>query len=276
MRHLISLVPNSIIDTTLRRRIADQTETPHYRIAALERSAEFKALRRRSLVLGASDGARLDHLRRVSGLSHEQFLPTHTPSPEQLKKLVDEMANAKLPEGAEHRFEHVFLADDFAGSGRTLLRQSKDDSRYEGKIVALRTALDQAGNELVAANVPVTVIVYCASEQAVEQVQGCLMALDLHAWEIEPVQLLSRSLRVTETAPAMASLCEEFFDESSADKYKGKAPLGYSECALPVVLSHNAPNNSICLLWLDTRDRPNSKQRRALFPRYERHHPDRR
>ena len=76
MRHLISLVPTTIIDPILRARIADAHGLASYRIAEIERHDDFVALRRKSLVLGASDGARLDRLRRVSRLSHEQFLQT--------------------------------------------------------------------------------------------------------------------------------------------------------------------------------------------------------
>jgi hypothetical protein len=41
------------------------------------------------------------------------------------------------------------------------------------------------------------------------------------------------------------------------------------------VLFHNTPNNSVCILWADTTDRDEGQNRRALFPRYERHRADR-
>ena len=44
--------------------------------------------------------------------------------------------------------------------------------------------------------------------------------------------------------------------------------LGFDECALPVVLSHNTPNNSLPILWQDTDD---EKQFKGLFPRISRH-----
>jgi hypothetical protein len=274
MRHLISLVPTTIIDPILRARIADAHGLASYRLAEIERRDEFVALRRKSLVLGASDGARLDRLRRVSRLSHEQFLQTPTPSVDQLRKLVDKMQKAAIPED-ERRFEHVFLCDDFSGSGTTLLR--KEDGSFDGKIVGLRNALTTAAAEgLVVEDVPGTVVLYCASEQALDKVGACLIEMGAEHWTIDAVQVLPYRLRVTETSPEMAQLCEEFFDESSVDPDKGRAPLGFVECALPVVLSHNAPNNSVCLLWLDTRDKEGSENLRALFPRYERHHPDRR
>ena len=44
--------------------------------------------------------------------------------------------------------------------------------------------------------------------------------------------------------------------------------LGFDECALPVVLSHNTPNNSLPILWQDTDD---EKQFKGLFLCISRH-----
>lgn len=277
MRHLISLVPSTTIDPVLRTRIGTVHGIPGYRIAAIERHPQYAALRRRSLILGASDGARLDQLRRVSRLSHEQFLQSPSPSIGQLQKLAEKLANAPVAADGERRFEHVFLVDDFSGSGRTLIRKQEQGDAYEGKIVGLLESLTAGAQEgLIVENVPGTIVLYCASQQAIEQVQRCLAQMNLANWTVQAVQVLPYALKVTDRFPEMAQLCGDFFDESSVDDDKKRAPIGYSDCALPVVLSHNAPNNSVCLLWLDTRDREDGSNLRALFPRYERHHPDRR
>jgi hypothetical protein len=277
MRHLVGLVPSAILSPVLRARVAAAAGLEVHRVAQIERHEEFGLLRRKSLILGASDGARLDQLRRASGLSHEQFLPTPAPSRRQLDDLVDKLRKAPIVGDAEARFEHVFLVDDFSGSGSTLLRAREDGSGHTGKIMRLQDRLDSAVEKgLIAENVPSTAVVYCAAQQALDHVNECISDAGLVGWTIEPVQVLRNSLKVTETDPDMAQLCEDFFDESSVDPDKGRAPVGYSDCALPLVLSHNAPNNSVCLLWLDTRGKPGSADLRALFPRYERHHPDRR
>jgi hypothetical protein len=278
MRQLISLVPSASISPVLRARVGAAHGLAAHRIAAIERHSEYAVLRRKSLVLGASDGARLDQLRRVSQLSHEQFLQTPSPSIEQLQKLARKLANAlMLTTGPQAAFEHVFLVDDFSGSGTTLIRKQASGDGYEGKIISLRESLAAgAGEGLIVENVPGTVVLYCASEQALDQVRGCLVEMGLTNWSVEAVQILPYSLRVTERFPDMARLCEDLFDETSVDEDKGRTPIGFADCALPLVLSHNAPNNSVCLLWLDTREREGSDDLRALFPRYERHHPDRR
>ena len=51
--------------------------------------------------------------------------------------------------------------------------------------------------------------------------------------------------------------------------------LGYGGCALPLVLEHNTPNNSIALLWAETdgsgRDGNCTPAMRPLFRRRQRH-----
>ena len=53
---------------------AESLNLPEHMLAQITSSAEFRAIRRATLFLGLSDGARLDLLRRSSSeLSHEQF-----------------------------------------------------------------------------------------------------------------------------------------------------------------------------------------------------------
>ena len=68
------------------------------------------------------------------------------------------------------------------------------------------------------------------------------------------------------------NLLEKYFDNGIVDEHyrKGKYEnpfLGFDECALPLILSHNTPNNSLPLLWFD----PIKSQHRGLFPRVSRH-----
>ncbi|QEK50684.1 hypothetical protein FYC62_02645 [Pedobacter aquae] len=64
---------------------------------------------------------------------------------------------------------------------------------------------------------------------------------------------------------------DNYFDESIIDGHyevgqTGKPYLGFNECALPLVLNHNTPNNSLPILWL-----PADKKFTGLFPRVTRH-----
>jgi hypothetical protein len=276
MTHLISLVPTEVIASELRARVAESTGIPAYRIHAMEEHPDYKRLRRASLIIGASDGARLDQLRRASRLSHEQFLQGPAATPDQIKPLAKELAKQLDKSGAEHApFQHVFFVDDFSGSGRTLIRDT--DKGVKGKLLRLHEDLAKAAEDgYVKPDVAGTIVLYCASEQAELHVQSNLDKAGLDGWIVRATQTFPNALRVSDTNSEMVALSQDHYDPATEDQHKeGPVPIGYSDCALPLVLAHNTPNNSICPLWMDTRDKPDSKKRKALFPRYERHHPDR-
>lgn len=278
MMHLIELVYADHIEPVLRKRVAGLLDgASPYEIRRIVEHQSFRSLRRRSLVLGASDGARLDRLRRSAPfLSHEQFLQSPEPPVELVGPMRDELVKALRHHGLDSppTFGHIFLVDDFAGSGRTLIRQK--DGKLKGKLVRLNAAIDKLkAKELVTEDIEVTIILYVASEQAREHVEETIAGVSLPQWELRVVQELPGWRRVTEVDREFADLAERYYDEVLDDDHKGRAALGYADCALPVVLSHNTPNNSVSLLWADTTQEEGSLNRRALFPRYERHHRDR-
>jgi hypothetical protein len=277
MAHLIELVYPDHIESVLRRRVAERLACSRYAVASIVGDDAFTAIRRRSLVLGASDGARLDRLRRSAPfLSHEQFLQSTEPPSDLVAPMSEKLADALAGWGLElpATFEHVFLVDDFAGSGETLLRLR--DEEYKGKLVKLGGAIEKLRDGgLLAEDVEVTIILYVATEAARRHLEQAIVASHLPAWEIRIVQELPLWLRVDTQDAAFAELCERYYDEVFTDEHKGPAALGYAGGALPVVLAHNTPNNSVCLLWADSTAEQDSLNRRALFPRYERHHRDR-
>lgn len=276
MTHLIELVYPSHMDHVLRCRTATHLDCSPYAVARIVGDPSFVALRRRSLVLGASDGSRLDRLRRSAPfLSHEQFLQSAEPAIELVQGMCGKLAKAleQMQIEAEPTFKHVFLVDDFAGSGRTMLRYEGKD--WNGKLVKLHSALLRLQEaSLVSEDVQVTVVLYVASAQARTHLATAIPASPVCDWDVRVVQELPASLRLDES-DAFAVLCERYYDEWFTDDHKGRAVLGYAGCGLPVVVSHNTPNNSASLLWADSSEEPNSLRRRALFPRYERHHRDR-
>ncbi len=129
---------------------------------------------------------------------------------------------------------------------------------------------------VLAPDFSVTILVYVATEQAIGHVTRMLGAAGID-WAFEVVQPLPANLRVDDEQ--LARICAAHFDPILIDRSKRRrpVPLGYADCALPVVLQHNTPNNSIGVLWADTTDRDPKRSllRRALFPRYERHRVDR-
>jgi len=279
MNHLIELAYPDVVEPRLLGRTAEDLGEPTYRVSAVASSDVFRSVRRRTLFLGLSDGAHLDRLRRASPLlSHEQFTQDYEVTDDQARRLVGELANAlavqSLP--GDPTFRDVVLVDDFSGSGRTLIRADPDAPggfkgklwRFSGRLAELR----EAG--VVAADVAVAVLLYTATEQAVDHVRAVCREAGLEGWSLYVVQVLPRALRVDRSDAAMTQLCRDYYDPTTADEHKGDTPLGYEDCALPLVLAHNTPNNSVCLLWAESSG-DDGLDRHALFPRYERHHKDR-
>ena len=269
------------IRLSLLRDIADEIGLPSYAIRSIAKSDEYRAARRQTLYLGLSDGARLDRLRRYNPeLSHEQFwlvteLGTHARAAlvAKLRKALDEQNLV-----AEPIFRRVVLVDDFYGSGRSLI--DNENGEWKGKLRRAADHLDELAATDPESDVPVivsehrhvTVLLYIASRQAIDYVKEHLKRFNPD-WVLEVVQPLPKEIRVDDAA--LVKLSHWFFDRVMVDEYKGEAPIGYGDAALPVVLAHNTPNNSLSLLWADTEGVPCGKNRSALFPRYERHHVDR-
>jgi hypothetical protein len=271
--HAISLVYPDIIRPTLIRRVASELGVPSYEVARIVGNPAFQALERQTLILGMADGARLDRLRRASPrLSHEQFslvIEVGDASLDMRDKLAKALEERHLP--GEARFRQIVLVDDFSGSGFTLLRYDK--GVWKGKLPKAAAQICQLQHSgVVAEDVSVVVILYVVTRRALAHLAGHTEEAGVN-WEVVPTQILEDGLRVTD--PAMVRLCKAYYDPALDDEHKGSPILGFRDVALPLVLSHNTPNDSIALLWGDTSQREDSLRRRALFPRYERHHPDR-
>lgn len=165
------------------------------------------------------------------------------------------------------KFTDILLVDDFTGSGFTMIREEPDG--FDGKLVKVKKHFDEMANrDVLEADARVTVVTYVASETAERWILDHLQRGRMQ-WTFKTVQRIPDSSRVFD--PAMEALCRKYYDDALRDEHKGEAILGYRESRLPLVLTHNTPNNSICLLWIDTSEMPDTKRRHALFPRYERH-----
>ena len=111
MHHAIACVYPDFIKRDLILRVAEELDVSPYRVREIVASNEFRTLRRKTLYIGLSDGARMDRLRRLNPeLSHEQFwlspeLGTHAVQTmrEKLKEAIEEKG---LISGAQ--FRHVF------------------------------------------------------------------------------------------------------------------------------------------------------------------------
>src|SRR3546814_14590547 len=76
---------------------------------------------------------------------------------------------------------------------------------------------------------------------------------------------------------AMLALCEKYYDhglylrliEHAGEAEQKDLKLGYADCALPLILEHTTPNNSIPLLWAE-HDRGDNGP--AMCPLFRRGH----
>ena len=68
---------------------------------------------------------------------------------------------------------------------------------------------------------------------------------------------------------ALVAIVRQYYDKSIENKHLGKDVwYGYKQCGLTVVLEHNAPNNSLALVWGQGK---HPEKMRPLFPRKQRH-----
>lgn len=280
--HAMAVVYPGILRPRLLRTTADMLGiSPHLHGKVMGHPL-FRETQRRLLVLGLSDGARLDRLRRLCELSHEQFSLSYEVPAEAKIRMRETLRNALGCDDEEAYFRHLVLVDDFYGSGTSLI-DHREDGTAKGKLIRLLEQAErlQKENDAGGRSVPplldpngydVSIVLYCASERAKRHIREHLDRASLDHWKLDVVQLFPSDCVVSD--PLLVADCEAFYDGAAMDdEHKVGAALGYKACALSVVLFHNAPNNSISPLWSDTTGR--SLDRHALFPRYERHHADR-
>ncbi|MCY4079339.1 MAG: hypothetical protein OXF54_03790 [Caldilineaceae bacterium] len=279
MRHLVGLSYPDYIRDVLLQRVAKELDIPDYLVANLLASDAFKKAERKSLFLGLSDGARIDVFRRMAGLSNEQVYGTYQLSEEKSKDMVQELRKALSVfsiDSSEERFNTVFLLDDFAGSGDSLLR--KEDGKAKGKIVKCLNTLRLENNSTQLLDLPalsVYVVLYMATRQAFEALTQRIeeqWAANLPRCTIVPLYIVEDDVRVTrDRDPQFDRILESYYDNSLMDRHleKGGEDVvhGYANCSLPLVLAHNTPNNSVYLLWADK----HCLKTKALFPRVSRH-----
>lgn len=276
MDHAIETVYPDVIRPILVRRTATLLGAEPWRVKEITESREFSRVQRKTLVLGLGDGARIDRLRRTSELSHEQFYLAPDLSDRSVERMRAKL-QAALTSEPEARFEQVVLVDDFAGSGYTSLRQEKNGD-WDGRLERARAHLEENAGA-IAVDPMVVVVLYAASTQAREWIDRHLEARGLD-WELHVVQELPASIAVSDDD--LLEMCRRYFDDANyevlgehVEKVGDDVRLGFGNGRLPVVLSHNTPNNSISILWADTVGRAGSNNQRGLFPRRHRHNAER-
>jgi hypothetical protein len=237
LAHLVGCAYADHLKPALLRRMARERGLEAPPFAPLARTPEFDDLLRGIVVVGLSDGARLDLLRRATPeLTESQFVLDH---------------RAEVPDGASH----VVAVDDFSGTGGSLVR--REGQGFAGRLAGLGRRLP--------GRMPGSVLLYIASARAARHLRST-MGDALPGWDVVIVQELRDSAAAN--ARAVRRMHRRHYGAEPAPERKGGRNAGYREGDLSLVLDHNTPNDSLALLWAPPDGGP--WYATALFPRRER------
>ena len=286
--------PRTVVDR-LSRVVATECGIPRYRVLVDENArVATERLRRQTLFMGLSDGARIDTIRHtnVGLLTNEQIVLGTQVDTEKWKDLLENLREDLSDSDA--RFRLVFLVDDFTATGTSFLRCHKSNGKWKGKLPRFIDSVTSASDHLVGDGLfdeswQLCIHHYVASSAAeaainrrLERMTNLLPADWARATIPSYGMILPSSLPITE-APgheAFVKLTQEYYDPAIRTAHTDVGGvehlgLGYGGCALPLVLEHNTPNNAIALLWAESEGSVVSGTRhramRPLFRRRERH-----
>lgn len=279
MHHLVTMAFPDHIKPRIMASVADRLGLPRFNVGAIAKSKEYAVDLRSSLFLGLSDGAHVDVFRRANPqLSNEQVWLTYDISPEKAadlgKKLRGDLEGllGRAPLDSEAFFKHVFLLDDFSGSGASYIREK--DGEIRGKIRRVADNLADVLRGVVSPAASVTIVLYLATERACSRIQSLMPRIPSFSTAgLTVVQQLPESFCVDPIKDAaFYSVVEndKYYDQECYDAHSEvgeteDVKLGFAGVGLPLVLAHNTPNNSLFLLWSF------SETVLGLFPRVSRH-----
>lgn len=296
MLRLVESFYTDHVQRHLARVVAEQHAIPAYRVwSSLTTARAYDNLLRQTLFVGLSEGAHLDIVRRANNgiISNEQVLLTTYADSDKWDKLLKDLRQDLKDANATFRI--VYLIDDFVGSGTTFLRKDKT-GEWKGKLRSFRQTIAAVRESHFAPGLSVCVHHYIANHRAVavlrEREQDARTELGANQWfpdvhfsfgTVLPAALPIDCSPINE-AQRFVPLAKKYFDpDDPTTKNKHieeggtDASLGFSGCALPLILEHNTPNNSVALLWADTPGSdgsdgaPARHAMRPLFHRRQRH-----
>ncbi len=274
--HLVGLAYSHVVRPVLLRKTASELQIDKMEINRIVSSQQYKDNKRKTLFIGLSDGSRIDHFRRSARINNEQILPTYEISKIKADDLIEELKK----DSEKDRFNSVFLVDDFTASGKSYCRFEAGEAK--GKVLKFLERVfnppdDQSHYSNLVSNADLTInlLFYIATKDALAYIEK-----QVHDWssefghdvkfEVTAIQVIEGGIE--EGAPFL-NLCanETYFDPTIIDRHYKKGThefpyLGFNQCALPLVLNHNTPNNSLPVLWLQE-----DRKFVGLFPRVTRH-----
>ncbi|WP_433934238.1 hypothetical protein AB3662_07000 [Sorangium cellulosum] len=294
IRRLVERFYPREVEPRLVREAARRCGIPAYRVWADDRARQILArLRRQTLFIGLSDGARMDLLRRanIGVLSNEQSVLTPLIDHDKWRDLGEELCKDTLMGGvSKPRFNSVYVIDDLTASGTTLIRHDTEKSKWKGKLPRLRDAIWSARDKLkedfpLAEDFSLCVHHYLATQTALDTAQRLndqrKSTSGNDGWfssvEFSTGCVLRDTVKLhSPDDHAALGLADRYYDPVLETRHTEESGvkdmhLGYGECALTLVLEHNTPNNSLPLLWAETQGEGGAHPMRPLFRRRSRH-----
>lgn len=285
MNHLVQIAYPDVLKPLLINQSSQDLGLKPYEIKKIVESSLFKSKVRKSLFLGLSDGSRTDQFRRSNpDLSNEQVYQSHELSEARASKMQDKLwkdlkKRAKI-EKSESKYETIFLLDDFSASGNSYIRKEKEE--YKGKVAYVyeNAMKGKVFNKLFdLKSVKVYIVLYFCTEKAKSQISELIEEMwdkDFPRPELIPIHLLDNDNILSEERDSdILELCsrDEYYDAEELEDGHTQVggtdvKFGFAACKLPLVLSHNSPNNSISILWAYDKDDINFF---GLFPRVPRY-----
>lgn len=286
MVHLVQLAYPDVIVQDRLRMVTEELGIPSYRIGRARAHPRFEILRIKSLYLGLSDGAHTNDLRRASrgAISNEQIWQAYelgdAKADDMLKELRQTLVQSGLPltrDASNERFSVIWLVDDFSGSGNTYIRFDTGEAKFKGKIRKIYERI-LAGDLVDPDYYEINLLLYVATRQAIDHIEYWseqyateegLKPLRLHVLHVIEKEVAINSRQESQIVSVLSN--PKYYDERASDRHiavggTDTARFGFANCRLPLVLSHNTPNNSVYALW-----GPEEYNFFGLFPRVSRH-----
>jgi hypothetical protein len=281
LNHLVRLMYPEVIRPRLARAVATHLGIAQYLVWSAPQGREtYKHLLRQSLFIGLSDGARLDVFRRSNSgtISNEQVILAPQIHVSKWKSTLEKL---RKTEGGAAKFRFVFLLDDFVASGKSLIRKEEAEGRT-GKLVRfwedIRDFQEYFSDDWVACvhhhvatSEAAAIVSKRAGEAALERGKDWFPSVEFSYGLVLPPDT-----KLTDPVDdPILELVDLYYDPSIETRHTevggSSVARGFAGCALPVVLDHNTPNNSIALLWAESTRPSSAHQMRPLFRRRQRH-----
>ena len=295
MQRIVEQFYPRFVRDRIARMVADECDIPLYRVLSDENAkVAEKRLRRQTLFMGLSDGARVDTIRHTNSgiLNNEQIVQVIQINIEKWENLLNDLRRELRDPNA--RFRIVYLIDDFAGTGTSFLRFNEKREKWEGKLIRFKDSVESVSRQckLFEENWKLCIHHHIASRFAVESIASQLEKIKAtddfcNGWDPDidsSFGMIFPSEFPINTVPGrhddFIELTQTYYDSEIQTRHTKiggvcHLGLGYGGCALPLVLEHNTPNNAIALLWAATngsiRNGVKMPAMRPLFRRRERH-----